>query len=55
MIAAYKTVTPTLCAGCDKRFDHTMLPPVARRRKQNATIDGTLHTMWQAFHEGCIE
>ncbi|KAF2852852.1 hypothetical protein T440DRAFT_355142, partial [Plenodomus tracheiphilus IPT5] len=31
MIAAYKTVKPTICAKCARPLDHTMLLPTARR------------------------
>lgn len=55
MIVAYKSMTPASCAKCAKIFDRTMLPPAARRRKQNATTDGPLDSTWEAVHEGCIE
>ncbi|KAF2241601.1 hypothetical protein BU26DRAFT_174172 [Trematosphaeria pertusa] len=55
MIAAYKTVKGTSCAKCKKMFDNEMIAPAARRSKQVTDANETSETVWEAFHEGCLD
>lgn len=55
MIAAYKTVKGSTCAKCEKLLDSSAEIPTARRRKELTDDNGATETIWEAFHEGCID
>ncbi|KAF2712322.1 hypothetical protein K504DRAFT_372705 [Pleomassaria siparia CBS 279.74] len=55
MIAAYKTIKASSCAKCSKLIDNAALTPTARRSKQVAGANETQETIWEAFHEGCLD
>jgi hypothetical protein len=56
MIASYKTVKKTVCAKCNKLLDDSSYyQPTARRSKQVAAEDGTTVTVWEAFHDSCLD
>jgi hypothetical protein len=55
MVVAYKNVKGKECAKCNKLFDSTMSPPMARRTKQVPAANDTTETKWEAYHESCLE
>jgi hypothetical protein len=55
MIAAYKTIKGITCAICSSMLDSSGQTPIARRSKQVTADDGNEQTIWEAFHEGCID
>ncbi|KAH7401065.1 mediator complex subunit 27-domain-containing protein [Phaeosphaeria sp. MPI-PUGE-AT-0046c] len=55
MIAAYKTVKATSCAKCKRLLDNLALIPTARRSRQATVANETAGTVWEAFHESCLD
>ncbi|KAF2733092.1 hypothetical protein EJ04DRAFT_295069 [Polyplosphaeria fusca] len=55
MLAAYRTVKGNSCAKCGKMLDEATMMTTARRSRQTANADGSSGTIWEAFHEGCLE
>jgi len=55
MITAYKTVKGTSCAKCGRLLDDLALTPTGRRSKRIAATKETTETVWEAFHESCLD
>ncbi|KAF1978498.1 hypothetical protein BU23DRAFT_564085 [Bimuria novae-zelandiae CBS 107.79] len=55
MIAAYKMVKGLRCAKCECMLDDDTTKPIARRSRQIAGANETSETVWEPFHEGCLD
>lgn len=54
MIAAYKVVGGLRCAKCSRMLDDDTAKPVARRSRRVVGANETNETIWESFHEGCL-
>lgn len=55
MIAAYRTVKDITCAKCKKLYDEETVKPFARRSRQIPGANEETETVWEAFHESCLD
>ncbi|KAF2872223.1 hypothetical protein BDV95DRAFT_543900 [Massariosphaeria phaeospora] len=55
MIAAYKTTKAATCTKCSKVLDSSGLTSTGRRSKLIEGANGAPETVWEAFHESCLD